>query len=503
MRELDMNRRTFLSGAALAVAGCVSGRPRPKLLKAGDRLNMGFVGVGGKGVQDLLEFVRCGENPVCLCDVDRGLMDIALGHLKKAGFDTAKIRCYADFRKMIDANPHMDAVCVSTPDHMHAAPAVYAMRAGMHVYVQKPLVRTLWELRRFEEVARETGVITQMGNQGSSGKVFRRNVEVLQAGVIGEVRDVHMWMDHPVGMWLQGNAARAALAGPADPVPADLDWDLWLGICAARPYKHTPLSDDPHVNSRYDKSRIRIYHEFGWRGLLDFGSGVLGDQACHSMNLPFRGLEFGALRQARCVRCEERNDVTYPARAEVELVFGARPSRARPGVTLPETRFHWYEGKYVPDKALMEPFRPIYGNKWNNCGCLIIGSKGLMFSPGIYGQQSFVVMNGEKKPLSVLKHPACTGVPETLPRRPEALMDGQYNEFGDAIRGTTPVIESVHSRCYSDIAHSVPMLEAMLVGVAAERVEADALAWDHAAQRFDNAAANALIRPYIRPGWEF
>ena len=135
MRKLDMNRRTFLSGAALAVVGCVSGRPRPKLLKAGDRLNMGFVGVGGKGVQDLLEFVRCGENPVCLCDVDRGLMDIALGHLKKAGFDTAKIRCYADFRKMIDANPHLDAVCVSTPDHMHAAPAVYAMRAGMHVYV--------------------------------------------------------------------------------------------------------------------------------------------------------------------------------------------------------------------------------------------------------------------------------------------------------------------------------------------------------------------------------
>ena len=102
MRKLDMNRRTFLSGAALAVAGCVSGRPRPKLLKPGDRLNMGFVGVGGKGVQDLMEFVRCGENPVCLCDVDRTLVDIALGHLKKAGFDTAKIRCYADYRKMIE-----------------------------------------------------------------------------------------------------------------------------------------------------------------------------------------------------------------------------------------------------------------------------------------------------------------------------------------------------------------------------------------------------------------
>ena len=467
--NLQMNRRAFLGAAATAAAGCLAGQPRPKTRKAGERLDMGFVGVGGKGVQDLMEFVRCGENPVCLCDVDRTLVDIALGHLKKAGFDTAKIRCYADYRRMIDENPHMDAVCVSTPDHMHAAPAVRAMQAGMHVYVQKPLVRTLWELKRFETVARETGVITQMGNQGSSGKIFRRNVEVLQAGVLGEVRDVHMWMNHPVNMWLQGNAARQALMGPADPVPAGLDWDLWLGICKERPYR----------------------------------SGVLGDQACHSMNLPFRGLEFGALRQARCVRCEERNDVSYPARAEVELLFAARASRARPGVTLPETRFHWYEGNYTPEKAIMEPFRPIYGDKWNTCGCLIVGSKGLMFSPGIYGQQSFVVLKGEKKPLSVLKHPACTAVPEKLPRRPEAMMDGQYNEFGDAIRGTTPVIGEVNSRCYSDIAHSVPMLEAMLVGVAAERVEADALAWDHAAQRFDNAAANALIRPYIRPGWEF
>ena len=490
-----MKRRTFLKmGSLAAIAPFNIGA----VTRPGERLNMGFVGVGGKGVQDLMEFVRCGENPVCLCDVDSGLLDIALGHLHKAGFDTSKIRRYADFRKMIDENPHLDAVCVSTPDHMHAAPAVRAMQAGMHVYVQKPLVRTLWELKRFRDVARETGVITQMGNQGSSGKVFRRNVEVLRAGVIGEVRDVHMWMDHPVGMWLQGNAARAALAGPADPVPTNLDWDLWLGICRARPYKHTPLSDDPRVNSR-----IRIYHEFGWRGLLDFGSGVLGDQACHSLNLAFRGLEFGALREARCVRCEERNDTTYPARAEMELTFAARPSRTRPGVTLPETRFHWYEGKYMPDRSLMEPFRPIYGDRWNTCGCLIVGSKGLMFSPSIYGQQSFVVMNGEKKPLSVLKHPACTGVPETLPRRPEAMMDGQYNEFCDAIRGTTPMIEDVKSRCWSDIAHSVPMLEAMLVGVAAERVEADALAWDSAAQRFNNAAANALIRPYIRPGWEF
>ena len=106
--NVQMNRRAFLGAAATAAAGCLAGQPRPKARKAGERLAMGFVGVGGKGVQDLMEFVRCGENPVCLCDVDRTLVDIALGHLKKAGFDTAKIRCYADYRKMIDENPHLE-----------------------------------------------------------------------------------------------------------------------------------------------------------------------------------------------------------------------------------------------------------------------------------------------------------------------------------------------------------------------------------------------------------
>ena len=492
--NLQMNRRAFLGAAATAAAGCLAGQPRTKTRKAGERLDMGFVGVGGKGVQDLMEFVRCGENPVCLCDVDRTLVDIALGHLKKAGFDTAKIRCYADYRKMIDENPHLDAVCVSTPDHMHAAPAVRAMQAGMHVYVQKPLVRTLWELKRFETVARETGVITQMGNQGSSGKGHRRNAELLQQGVLGDVTEVHVWTNRPI--WPQGAKAKAATLRPADAIPAELDWDLWIGTAAPRDFKLRYSEGDGYG------WKLGVYHRFCWRGFRDFGTGAFGDMACHTMNLPFRGLELGRVTKAVCTQAEESNDVAYPVKSRVEVTYAARKSRVRKGVTLPEVKLVWYDGNQQPDAALMPQVVATLGSV-PRTGCLIIGTKGIMCSTNDYGQEAYIALKDDKKVKSTFKHEACIGIASYIPVRAEKGQDGQYPEFADAVKCVGPIHDQTHSRCFSDIEHSIPMLEGMLVGCVAQQLPGSVHMWDADNRIFDSAAANALVKPYLRSGWEF
>ena len=194
---MGINRRGFIKGmsvaASLAAGGCASfGTPAAHRRKPGDKLDMGFIGVGGKGWTDWLSFHGNGENTVALCDVDTSRFKKVLDKIKETGGDPSKVKLYQDYRKMLEENPHLDAVTVSTPDHMHAAQAIAAMQLGINVYVQKPLVRTLWELERFEKTARRYGVITQMGNQGSSGKGLRRNVELLQQGILGNVTEVHV-----------------------------------------------------------------------------------------------------------------------------------------------------------------------------------------------------------------------------------------------------------------------------------------------------------------------
>ena len=262
MKRHSLSRRAFVQTTALAAGAVAFGVPtlvRGKNLNS--KVNLACVGIGGKGAGD----VSCcaAENIVALCDVDT---ERGAGTLKKH----PQARFFGDYRRLLDEmHKEIDAVVVSTPDHQHAVVASAAMRLGKHVYCQKPLTQTVYEARYLQELAHQQGVITQMGNQGSSADGLRRCVELVQSGLIGQVREVHVWSNRPI--WPQGMTRPEG----SDPVPATLDWDRWLGPAPARPFK------------------LNAYQPFVWRGWLDFGCGALGDMACHTVNLPFRALALG------------------------------------------------------------------------------------------------------------------------------------------------------------------------------------------------------------------
>ncbi|HHU15568.1 MAG: Gfo/Idh/MocA family oxidoreductase [Kiritimatiellae bacterium] len=464
---MQLNRRDFVKGGAsaagiLAAGGCVSSRPaRVFNKKPGEKLNIGVIGVGGKGWSDWMPMFEHGENIVALCDVDRGPIDRALAEIEKKGKNPSQVKCYSDFRKMLDECKNLDAVTVSTPDHMHAPAAVRAMKQGCHVFVQKPLVRTIWEARYFEKVANENRVVTQMGNQGSANNGLRRNAELLQNGILGDVTEVHVWTNRPI--WPQG------LNRPegSDPVPASLDWESWLGTAPFRPYKKD------------------TYHTFKWRGFFDFGTGAFGDMACHTMNLPFRGLNLGRVLSAECIRIEGKANDTYPSKSIVKLIYAARGSK--PAVTL-----YWYDGELKPSAEIMPKVVTTLGQV-PKTGCLIMGSKGMVCSTNDYGADGYIAFNDEEKMKSMSKHEALTE--EAIPAKFRRNTNGQYIEFVEACKG--------NDVCFSDVDHSVPMLESMLVGCIAQQVPGK-LEWSSRKQQFtNNKAANALVKPYIRPGWEF
>ncbi len=467
---MGFNRRDFMKGssfaaASLALAGCNSFgadayptvKPVPaKVRKPGDKLNVGVIGVGGKGWSDWEPIFKMGENIVAICDVDRDPVDKALAIIKEKNPD---VKCYSDYRKMLEESKNLDVVTVSTPDHTHAPAAIRAMKMGCNVYVQKPLVRTIWEARYFEKVAKANGVVTQMGNQGSANEGLRRNVELLHAGILGNVTEVHVWTNRPV--WPQG----IGRPDGSDPIPANLDWNSWLGTAKERPFK------------------AGVYHSFKWRGFFDFGTGAFGDMACHTMNVPFRGLQLANVIAAETTQIDGKNNETYPSKSIVKMTYAARKN-------LPAVNLFWYDGNLKPSAEMMPQVIATLGAV-PNTGCLIIGDKGMMVSTNDYGEEAYVALKGEAKMKSTMKHEALVNIPQTVAR----CKGGHTEEFINACKG--------EGTCYSDVGVSVPMLEGMLVGTIAQQVPGK-LAWNSAKQSFaGNDAANALIKPFIRKGWEF
>lgn len=306
------SRRGLLRASAAAVPALftISAGSR-RVLGANDRLDVGVIGVGGRGGSNL--DAVAGENIVALCDVDSGTLGGAASRFPAAAR-------FSDYRAML-ADAKLDAVVISTPDHHHAPATVRALRRGLHVYCEKPLTHTVEEARLVAKLAAEKGVATQMGTQNHEHPGYLRLVELLRGGAIGKVSDVHVITDRPGKWWPQGIEAPKG----GQTAPGNLDWDLWLGPAAKRAY-------DP------------AYVPFKWRGWWDFGCGAVGDMAIHLADPAFWGLDL-----AGKVRVESKGPPPQPASAPtwMETTFAFGPRGDRGPVTL-----HWYEGEAKPPAAI-------------------------------------------------------------------------------------------------------------------------------------------------------
>jgi Oxidoreductase family, NAD-binding Rossmann fold/Oxidoreductase family, C-terminal alpha/beta domain len=490
-------RREFIRTTTLAAGTLAFGVPalvRGQNLNS--KVNIAAIGAGGKGASDTDHCAT--ENIVALCDADQ---NHCAGQLKK--YPDAKF--FQDFRKMFDEmGKSIDAVMVSTPDHFHAIAASAAIHLGKHVYCQKPLTQTIYEARLLRDLARSNRIVTQMGNQGSAEDGLRRAVEVIQAGVIGPVRQVHIWTDRPI--WPQGMDRPEG----SDPVPAGLDWDLWLGPAPARPFKNG------------------IYHPFNWRGWQDFGTGALGDMACHTVNMPFRALKLGYPIEIEA-ECAGMNKETYPLASKIRFQFPARGGVLKPtgrkgaelltptsgsstdAGALPPVTLWWYDGgkpssakpnRYhdgsnKPSPEITADVEAARGEVPGS-GCLIIGDKGKIFSPDDYGTQFFVKLNEDEKFLFFKKHPALEGIPETLPRNP-FTGDADFRHHQEWIAA---IKENKPEMCYSRFEIAANLTEIMLLGCVALRV-GKRLEWDGPAMRAKNAPEAAqFIKRTNRAGWK-
>jgi predicted dehydrogenase len=408
-----------------------------RVFGANGRVNVACIGAGGKGEVDVAGTSAAGGSIAFLCDVDESR---AAGTMKK--FPSA--RHYKDFRQMLEREgKDIDAVTVSTPDHVHAPAALMAMRMGKHVYCQKPLTHTVHEARLMAQVAKEKKVATQMGNQGHSDNDMRRNVELVRAGVLGTVREAHVWTDRPI--WPQGMRRPAG----EDPVPAGLDWDLWLGPAPARPFVGK-----------------QTYVPFNWRGWWDFGTGALGDMACHCMDLVFFSLQPGA-----------------PTALEAESSGGTDESPPNWSIIryqFPNLNMTWYDGHKLPPQDLVK------GKKLASNGVILVGDKDTLYVPSYWGPGQF---------LSGAKPADFTKIPQTLPRARLQFDDGHYAEWIDAIKGGPAPMSNF-------VDYSGPLTEAVLLGNVAIRA-GKRIEWNSRDLKVTNDSdANRLIRKEYRKGWE-
>jgi predicted dehydrogenase len=413
---------------------------------ANSKLNVGAIGVGGRGSDDLSGVARLGENIAALCDVDQNR---AAGSFKK--YPQAKT--FKDFRRMFDQmGESLDAVLVCTPDHSHAAAAAAAIQRGKHVYCEKPLTRTVYEARALRLLARKHKVVTQMGNQGSSSDGLRRAVELAWAGMIGEIRESYIWFP-------SGNQP---MTRPADcpPVPETLDWDLWLGPAEWRPY---------HPDYAPEK----------WRSWRAFGSGMIGDFGCHTGNIMFRALKLDQLwnqpkelaAKRVVIRVEalpsERDKEGYPRSMEALIELPARGELPAVQLTMNTAS--------LPSPDLMLGYTQ---DKW---GDLLVGSKGSIYSRDPWNT-NFALLPEDK--FKDVKH----GPPETIPRSTD-----HYREWIEACKG--------NGETFSSFEIGGPMTELMQLINLATLFEGP-LDYDTQSGRILNSQrANRLLRREYRPGW--
>ena len=499
-----ITRREFVAeGSKLAVGAAVAPMIVPRhVLGRGfrppsDKLNVAVVGAGGMGMQNMSALLD--ETIVALCDVDFPFVERALADRLRPRSPAAppaslnpdaakawlaerarneerrreeadrlqqayaKAARYADYREMLDRQKDIEGVVVATPDHMHALIANRAMRAGKHVYVQKPLTYCIAEARTLARTARETKRVTQMGNQGHSGDGTRRIKELIAAGIIGPVREVHVWTDRPRGYWPQGiprpgsgstastGPARGAMqASAADPnvpprwsmrtvdqailkamaenpqtPPPGLNWDLFLGGAPAVPYHP-------------------VYHPFSWRGWIDFGVSAIGDMGAHLIDQPYWALELGYPTSISASSTPwggpPSDPASYPVASTVMYEFPARGAQ-------PPVRLYWYDGGLIPPRP---PFLPVDDtlSHGDGSGGVFVGEKGILVYD-TYGN------NPRLYPTALEE--AAKAIPTTVPR---ITVSHEVN-WAQACRG-----EATASAPFD---YAAPLTEVMLLGLVALR----------------------------------
>ncbi len=419
-----ISRRDLIKTSALAAAGTLV---LPRILfgqagsSANSKVNLAFVGAGGRAESNIAALAD--ENIVALCDVD----DVRSAKMREQ-FPKAKV--FKDYRVMFDKmGSQIDAVVITTPDHMHYPIALWAIANGKHVYCEKPLTRCIWEARELQKAAKKAGVITQMGNQGHTFAGLRVIQEWNQAGVFGQVRDVYHWTNRP--FWPQGELVRGS-----DTVPSTLDYDLWLGVAPKKPYSSAVLP-------------------FNWRGWRDYGCGSVGDMACHIMDASYSGLGLGYPDWVE-TKATHFNDEAFPAAMTVNFHFKGKGGA-------PDVMAHWYEGGPKPSgiKGVPADFfsnGEKYGGDVAN-GTFIVGDDVTLYVD---------TYSSSVRPLSDdWFNSVKSSLPEkTLPR----IKGGPQKEFADAIRdGKMPG---------SNFDYAAPFTEVALLGnvslFAGGRIEYDA-----------------------------
>lgn len=432
---------------ALGATSCVSNdkKQNESVVWPSDKLNIAFVGIAGRGGASLRQLKD--QNIVALCDVDWRERTM------KAFNAHPKANRYKDYRVMLEKEKDIDAVVISTPDHTHGVIAMAAIKAGKHVFCEKPLAHSVYETREITKAAKEYGVQTQMGNQGHSFEDIRKFYEHVKAETIGKVTEVHAWCDRPAG-----GGSVSFVHGIERPtgdykIPKQLDWDLWMGPAKDRPYHPAYLPQK-------------------WRGYIDFGCGALGDFGCHTLDPAFWALDLGSpesvIASTSNLLPKMKYD-TYPTSSIITYKFPERQEQ-------PAVKLMWYDGGILPLHD--DRFR---GLEYPSCGGLVLGEKGIIIH-GSHGAGGFKVLPFDKN--MEVETP-----PELIERS-----KGHHADWVEAIKTGKPAS--------SNFNYGGPLTETVLLGTAASFFRNQELKWDNDAMKVTNIEeANAVIKPEFRNGW--
>jgi len=437
--DVKISRREFVRGS-MAAMGAFAVVPRyvlggPGHTPPSEKLNIAFIGAGGQGERNIAALSS--ETIVALCDVDQQ-------RAAKMFERYPNVPKYRDFRRMLEKQKDIEAVVITTPDHTHAVATMMALKMGKHVYCEKPLTHSIHEARMLTEAARQAKVVTQMGIHHHAREALRLGVEVLRSGVIGGIREVHIWTIRPEGLWAQG----VERPKETPPVPPTLDWDLWLGPAPYRAYHPA-------------------YVPFKWRGWWDFGTGAFGNMGCHVMDLAFWALKLNERTVSVEARTTRFNEETYPAASLIRYQFGGLDD-------MPPVTVTWYDGGLLP----WRPPELEAGRRLPDHGGIYVGEKGTILVP--LGAGPRLIPESKMKDFE-------------LPERALPRSASQHQEWVAACKGGP--------RPLGDFDYSGPLTEMVLLGNVAIRA-GKRLEWDAAKMEVTNVPkTNQYLHREYRDGW--